>query len=128
MTEDYTDDPTKLVKNKPTIERRVAEVMEEYPQATGDDMILAFRYYKTFSPNVRISFSKFSDLLSCVCFESISRARRKIQARERKLIEMGLKKESSLLPRERTRRKRRVAEEMNRAYYGNGQAKLEGWA
>lgn len=104
--------------NKPNIEARVKEILAKYPQAKGDDMILIWRYCQLHS-SIKLSFAKFSDLLLSVSFESITRARRKIQEPEKIMVEKGLLKleDAKYLPTERVLKKRKNLEAENRLYY-----------
>ena len=97
-----------MVRNKPRIEDLVEDLLEKYPQAKGDDNILIWRFCRNFT-GVRISFSQFKQLLNAPAFESITRARRKVQ-----------KRRDDLRPTKRVVRKRQVNEEACRQYYGKG--------
>lgn len=104
--------PEEMIKNKPTIEKRVKSILEQYPQARGDDVLLQWRYLRDFTP-VRLSFSTFKQLLFIPSPESITRARRKIQAQEGNI---------HLRPTKRVRHKREGLEGANRAYYRQDKA------
>jgi len=101
-----------MVRNKPTIEALVVDLLTKYPQARGDDMILLWRFYRNFS-GIRIQFGQFKQLLNAPSAESITRARRKVQ-----------EKREDLRPTKRVLRKRRINEEACRQYYGAGMLTL----
>jgi len=98
-----------MIRNKPTIERRVKHILEEYPPSRGDDRLLQWKYLRAFTP-VRLSFTTFEQLrMTMPSPESITRARRKIQAQEAN---------ANLRPTKRVRIKRKGLEGANTAYYG----------
>jgi uncharacterized protein (DUF58 family) len=99
--------PEEMIRNKPTIEKRVKLILEEYPPSRGDDVLLQYRYLRAFTP-VRLSFHAFKQLLFIPSPESITRARRKIQAQEAN---------AHLRPTKRVRHKREGLEGANAAYY-----------
>lgn len=101
--------PEEMIENKPTIEKRVKQILEIYPQTRGDDVLLHYRYLRDFTP-VRLSFATFKQLLYIPSPESITRARRKIQASEAN---------AHLRPTKRVRHKREGLEGANRAYYSD---------
>lgn len=104
------NEPTgaEMLKNRYTVEARVKELLEEYPQCRGDDLLLVYRYYQRHE-RIRIAFGKFRDIFFATCPNTISRSRRKIQ---RMMPE--------LKPTKRVRRKRQRNEEAHRHYYTKG--------
>jgi len=94
-----------MIANKPTIEARVKLILEQVPQTKGDDVLLIYHYLRRHS-QVKLSFHQFKDLFFCVAFESITRARRRIQ-----------KLNPNLKPTKRVIHKRDNLEAANRAYY-----------
>jgi hypothetical protein len=60
------------------VKDRVMELLEKYPQTRGDDLQLAFRFYRAYT-GIRIKFSTFQALLMAPAPETISRRRRECQ-------------------------------------------------
>ena len=86
------------------VKDRVRYILEEFPSAKGNDMLLIWRYYQTFeSDRIRISFTEFKDLMRATSMETIRRTRQRIQ-------EAG-----EYLPTDRTILKRRRREEIIRS-------------
>lgn len=108
-------EPQQMIKNKPKLEQRVRMILEEYPPTRGDDVLLYRKYLYLFT-NVRLTAQQFKQLLCIPSPESISRARRKVQE--------PTSEHPKLMPTERTKRKRVILEDVNRAYYGDGQMRL----
>ena len=105
--------PEEMIANKPTIEKRVKHILEEYPPSRGDDRLLQWKYLRAFTP-VRLSFATFEQLRATMPSpESITRARRKIQAQEGN---------ERLRPTKRVRVKRQGLEGANAAYYREDRA------
>lgn len=94
-----------VIKSINKINQRTEFILKKYPETKGDDTLLIWRYMREFHyDKIRISFKAFKNLLELPAFESITRARRKIQ-------------ETELQPKERTRNKRKLREIIFRGYY-----------
>jgi hypothetical protein len=89
------------------IQDRVRYILIKHPEAKGDDVLLIWRYLRFFHyKQIKISFPEFKALLTLPAFESITRARRKLQ-----------EKDLSLRPTEKTQRKRRYRCMVMKEYY-----------
>jgi hypothetical protein len=76
MTEEY------IANELRTIKQKVEAVLMSYPGARDSDKVLIIRYLKAFHRDVLREHGSFSDAVldeSIPSFESITRARRKIQ-------------------------------------------------
>ena len=78
MVNDKYPSGAKMVKRTVRVKDEVEQILREYPQARGDDRVLAWRYYRQFS-GIRISFQNFNALRRAPAFETISRRRRELQ-------------------------------------------------
>jgi len=89
------------------VKDRVKYILQMFPPAKGNDMLLIWRYYQVFEPDkIRISFTEFKDMMRATSMETIRRTRQKIQ-------EAG-----EFLPTDRTILKRRRREEIIRSEIG----------
>jgi hypothetical protein len=91
-----------------TVKARVKEILIEIPQTKGDDLLLIYHYWRRHD-FIRISFSKFKDLIYATSPESIRRRRQELQHDN-----------AELRATERVVHKRERNEEAHRHYYGNG--------
>lgn len=98
----------KMLRNRPTIESRVKQILIDYPPTKGDDLLLVYRYWQRHA-NIKISFRNFKDLFYAPSTETICRSRRRVQA-----------KDPSLKPTKRVVRKREINEEAHVNYHSGG--------
>lgn len=144
--------PLEMVKNKPTIEEHVQQLLMHKRSYTGDDNELEFAFRRRYS-RLKMTFADYKDIFISVKTESITRARRKIQRKalqgiERRLAALGLCEilsdgsvavfeqekydrmkeklieECPLLPLPKTVEKREGLADANSAYYGGKQTHL----
>ncbi len=102
---------TKVRKNQLYLENIVYEVLNRCPQTRDDDFELVLETYSTLCPS--LLEMKFGSILKehkeygLPSFESITRARRKLQSNHRELVS------------EKSRKKRKQLENEYRYYYSN---------
>lgn len=109
LDEAQIETPEELLAKLKTYKARVKYILEQYPQATGDDRILQWRYLKVFYPKVRITYKQFSDLRKMPAPETLSRCRRLLQADN-----------PDLRPTDKTVRKRRARAHTFKSVLGEG--------
>lgn len=110
-----TDNPSgaTMVKRTVPVKKRVESLLEQFPECRGDDMQLAYRYYKRYS-GIRITFSDFKSLRTAVRPETISRRRREVQAAR-----------SDLKPTDKTQAKRSRRERAFAGEFGKGMTLID---
>lgn len=95
---DLTKMELNTIKTMKKVKQKVKFLLEKYPETKGDDRLLIYRFYKVFEDNVLIKPRYFEALMRATSYETITRARRKIQ------------ENGELLPTDRTISKRRLRE------------------
>jgi len=104
-----------MLERTETVKARVREILQLYPDARGDDRILAWRYCLRFC-GIRIKFRDFAQLRAAPSFETITRRRRELQGKDGN----GDPLNPELCPTERTLQKRERREEALSHHYGAG--------
>jgi len=112
-----TDSPSgaKMVERTETVKARVREILRTHPDARGDDRILAWLYCRQFC-GIKIKFNDFQALRAAPAFETITRRRRELQAKDGN----GNPLHPELCPTERTLEKRERREEAFHNMFGRG--------